>query len=130
MSNAEKNFREEVFASLFISFGRSNGAESMIQGQRRVIDDLNESVDYALSDDTGMNAYEFNASNDPFPLSLYFKNRSAQDIAQGLKSVLDLNGFKTEDTPVSIEEGKFRVMPFVFVENHAGGVLVSVPDLA
>lgn len=70
MNSDTYSTEEDRAASLFIAFGRKNGALTMVQGQRRIIDDFDEGVDFVLSDDTGMDSYDFNAPNEAFPLSL------------------------------------------------------------
>lgn len=120
---------EDRAASLFITFGRSHGAVTMVQGQRRIIDDLDEGVDFMLSDDTGMDTYDHNAPNESFPLSLHFKGRTAQDVAEGLKAVLDAHGFSTDESPSVTPNGRLRVMRNVFVHQRDQDVFVEVPNM-
>lgn len=129
-----KGFREMIadedkVADLFIDFGRSHGAMTMTQGQKRIIDDYDEALDFVLSDDTGMNSYEHNAPNEAFPLSLHFRGRSLQDVATDLKAVLDQHGFATEETPSATPNGGLRVMRNVFVHQRNQDVFVEVPNM-
>lgn len=52
---------EEQAADLLIEFGRSHGAFSMVRGDRPVIDDYDASIEFVLSDDTGMDTYDHNS---------------------------------------------------------------------
>ncbi len=116
-------------ADLLIEFGRKHGANSMIQGGKRIIDDLDEAVEYVISDDTGMNSYEHGSANSDFPIALQFNAHTPQDIAQALKTLLDDHGLQTETEPVALGNNKFRVMPNVFVSaSVAGGTSVEVPN--
>ena len=120
---------EEKAADLFIEFGRSHGAFSMVRGERPIIDDHDAAVDFMLTDDTGMDSYDHSAVLRNFPLSLYFKGRSASEIAESLKAHLDGNGFATEPAPQPLPNGNLRVMPSVFVWQKGQDVEVTVHDL-
>lgn len=120
---------EDRVANLFIDFGRSHGAMTMTQGQKRIIDDYDEALDFVLSDDTGMNSYEHNAPNEAFPLSLHFRGRTVEDIAADLKAVLDQHGLSTEDTPSPLPNGGLRVMRNVFIRQQHQDVFVEVPNM-
>ncbi|MGH1456576.1 MAG: hypothetical protein ACRBDI_07335 [Alphaproteobacteria bacterium] len=118
------------FADLAKAFGKQNGAKSIVQNGEPVIDDLEEAVDYLISDDTGMNAFDFNGGNSDFPITLHFnKDKSAEDIARGLADRLSQANILTGDGPVQLEDDMWRVMPNVFVRESNIGVDVNIPDL-
>ena len=116
---------EEQAADLLIEFGRSHGAFSMVRGDRPVIDDYDASIEFVLSDDTGMDTYDHNSHFRHFPLSLHFRGKSAADIASGLKAHLDTGGLSTHDAPEIMPNGSYRVRPAVFVRQNGSDVEVT-----
>lgn len=120
---------EEKAADLFIEFGRSHGAHNMVRGDRPVIDDYDASVEFVLSDDTGMDTYDHNSNFRNFPLSLHFRGRSALEVAGQLKAHLDGHGFATDAAPSQQVTGAYRVMPSVFVRQVGEDVEVSAHNL-
>ncbi len=118
-------------ADLFVEFGREHKADIM-RGGSRIIDDLDEALDYVLSDDTGMNGWDNRPLGD-FPVELRIDNVTFDDIAAKLADTLEQNGFELFDEPVEDTLGNVRIAQHVSLQpykyQYRSGVNIKIQDV-